>query len=449
MAHTVFVAVSSKLAGEPKKTGRIHPMLGGLTLPERIAYELAKQNHPSVHLLNTADTAEILSRKPGPQIEMTCHPKDSPVGALADSGASGEPDDSTVVVIRGDRIYGSEILAQALATKVDSDQAVIEIVDPGSKNRVGITIAKAATIRSLLDNISPEDKKDKGDKEENALLQQTALVEKAREKGILVQKEFCDSFWHPVEEKRDFKPALNALFKSLGKSIDGWVAKHFNRPVSQAVSKRIANLPLSPNLISAVVFIFGLSSAALTITAEWLWIAIGAVVFHFASVFDGIDGEIARVKYQSTKFGALLDSILDHIVLMFWVLAVSYVIHWRGGHVFYLISGWVVFWFTAVGTAVVNYNQITKTKGGQPMELKWDFEKEENKKKLSARFVNSVKFLVGRDVDCVVLGMFAIFNTLRPIVIISVTVATVYFVVVITHQAKKILQKHQSQPSMG
>lgn len=467
MAHNVFVTVSSKLAHKPKKNGRIHPLLGGLTLPERIAYQLEKQGVARVDLVNVGDPAEILSRTPGPKIDMRCHPGDSLFEAIKNADVS---DDSTVMIVRGDRIYGAEILKAALSIDMSTfagddrdaeqnkpqSQAVVDAVDivdksEGSSTSVGITVVRRSAMDAVFGQ-GGEEEKSSGDENKGvfkAVYEQEELLKSAERKKVLVEKVVRDGFWHRVEEKADFKPARDALFKSLGKSIDGWVAKHFNRPVSQAVSKRIANYPFTPNQISAVVFLFGLSASALTLTGEWLWIAIGAVIFHFASVFDGIDGEIARVKFQSSKFGALLDSILDHIVLMAWVLAVAYVIHWRGGHIIYLISGWVVFWFTALGTAVVNYNQITTTKGGQPMELQWDFEKEEHKDKPMAKFVNSVRFLVGRDVDCVVLGTLAILNILKPIVIISVTVAVVYFAVVVGHQVKKILTKENSQPSAG
>lgn len=39
----------------------------------------------------------------------------------------------------------------------------------------------------------------------------------------------------------------------------------------------------------------------------------GAILFHAASVIDGVDGEIARATKRSSEFGAKLDTIIDGI----------------------------------------------------------------------------------------------------------------------------------------
>jgi phosphatidylglycerophosphate synthase len=42
-------------------------------------------------------------------------------------------------------------------------------------------------------------------------------------------------------------------------------------------------------------------------------LALGAVLFQLASVFDGVDGEIARAAQRSSKAGASLDSLIDAV----------------------------------------------------------------------------------------------------------------------------------------
>ena len=37
----------------------------------------------------------------------------------------------------------------------------------------------------------------------------------------------------------------------------------------------------------------------------------GAILFQAASVFDGVDGEIARATYRTTDRGAMIDSLID------------------------------------------------------------------------------------------------------------------------------------------
>jgi phosphatidylglycerophosphate synthase len=345
------------------------------------------------------------------------------------------------MLVRADRIYGNDLIAEAAKLEPKGDGALEAAAGGGNEaaagegdedGRVGIMVASPEFLADQTVG------KDAGSSDEGLVDVYVRLRDGGRKKGAVETARLASSFWHRVEKPADLRPARDALFQSLGKPIDGFISRHFNRPVSQAVSKRISNLPFTPNQISAVVFLIGLAAAGVTLLMDWVWVAVGAVLFHAASVFDGVDGEIARVKFQATKFGALLDSILDHIVMVAWILAIGYVIYWRGGSFFYPILGYVVFFCTAVGSAMVNYEQVVKTRSGQPMEVEWDFEKEEHKDKLISKVINSIRFFVSRDADCVVLGLFAIFNFLEPIPIIGATVAIVYFTVVLGHQIRKL-----------
>jgi phosphatidylglycerophosphate synthase len=50
----------------------------------------------------------------------------------------------------------------------------------------------------------------------------------------------------------------------------------------------------------------------------------GAILMQFASIFDGCDGEVARLKYKSSSFGAWLDTILDDISTPLYILGTGY-----------------------------------------------------------------------------------------------------------------------------
>src|SRR3954451_1398477 len=76
---------------------------------------------------------------------------------------------------------------------------------------------------------------------------------------------------------------------------DGIVSRRFNRPVSQAISRRLLRFegirPWHMTVVTAaiavamVVALFGKSYGALVVAG---------LLFHLASVVDGVDGEIAR-----------------------------------------------------------------------------------------------------------------------------------------------------------
>jgi phosphatidylglycerophosphate synthase len=64
-------------------------------------------------------------------------------------------------------------------------------------------------------------------------------------------------------------------------------------------------------LISAVV---GLSAAPFFLSAAPLWQTVGALIFLAHSILDGCDGELARLKFQESRWGGILDFWGDNVV---------------------------------------------------------------------------------------------------------------------------------------
>ena len=91
-------------------------------------------------------------------------------------------------------------------------------------------------------------------------------------------------------------------------SYDGIVSRHLNRRLSRPVSALLAPTPVTPNLATFATFAFAFGVAAMIAVG---WNIAGGVGIQVASVVDGVDGELARLKGISTRFGAALDAIAD------------------------------------------------------------------------------------------------------------------------------------------
>jgi len=103
-----------------------------------------------------------------------------------------------------------------------------------------------------------------------------------------------------------------AILKATGKDSDGPVAKWLNRPVSQRLSRLLLRIPgfLPLHATLGTVAIATIMFLALIVGGKTGFIA-GALLFHAASVFDGVDGEVARATFRSSDAGASLDSAVD------------------------------------------------------------------------------------------------------------------------------------------
>ena len=112
------------------------------------------------------------------------------------------------------------------------------------------------------------------------------------------------------------KAALSAAGRQIiagtGKSSDGIVSRHINRPISKAISGVLLRFPAIRPLHGTM-----LTAAIAIIMIYFLFqgtqhgLMIGAILFQLASIIDGVDGEIARATFRSTPQGAMIDSLID------------------------------------------------------------------------------------------------------------------------------------------
>jgi|GEM_PF-4814590 len=125
----------------------------------------------------------------------------------------------------------------------------------------------------------------------------------------------------PVERREDFGIARKRLLGSLRKSVDGLVSRTINRPISITLSSFLVHTPLTPNMLTVMTFFIAIISAYMMALGNFI---IGAILMQFASIFDGCDGEVARLKYKSSTLGAWLDTILDDVSTPLYILGTGY-----------------------------------------------------------------------------------------------------------------------------
>ena len=103
------------------------------------------------------------------------------------------------------------------------------------------------------------------------------------------------------------------IIRATAKPGDGMIARHINRPLSQAISGQLLRLAwIRPGHATGLTALAGLAMFACLIAFPTpAGLAAGAVLFQIASVIDGVDGEIARAAQRTSRRGASLDSLTD------------------------------------------------------------------------------------------------------------------------------------------
>jgi hypothetical protein len=78
---------------------------------------------------------------------------------------------------------------------------------------------------------------------------------------------------------------------------------------------------ITPNFISIISLIFGISSAFFYFTGDLFF---GCLLYFIAYIFDATDGKVARIKGNGTAYGFWVDTFIDRFNLVIISSAISY-----------------------------------------------------------------------------------------------------------------------------
>ena len=88
----------------------------------------------------------------------------------------------------------------------------------------------------------------------------------------------------------------------------------FVRLLSTRCTPQLARLPLTPNHLTLLSIAFGIAAAAAILWGSRHGAVLGALLLVVSYVLDNCDGEVARLKRMSSRFGARLDDFGDWLV---------------------------------------------------------------------------------------------------------------------------------------
>jgi len=145
---------------------------------------------------------------------------------------------------------------------------------------------------------------------------------------------YCDidkNYWQDIDTKVDLKTAENKLLNTCRKDSDGIISRNFNRYISLFITKKIINTNITPNQMTLFVLLIGIISSLLIIKLNknfnlfsYFLFVIGLLLYKLSSIMDGCDGEIAKLKFMSSKYGAWLDTICDNLTTLLFLSAISF-----------------------------------------------------------------------------------------------------------------------------
>jgi 1L-myo-inositol 1-phosphate cytidylyltransferase / CDP-L-myo-inositol myo-inositolphosphotransferase len=116
--------------------------------------------------------------------------------------------------------------------------------------------------------------------------------------------------WEDVDTEIAFGGALRKLRDSLHSRDEGLVSRFLNRPLSLRLTSLAIKLRLTPNMLSVISFVMAISAG---IAFGFGLLIPAAIGVQLASIVDGSDGEVARARFMTSRWGGMMDSLLDRV----------------------------------------------------------------------------------------------------------------------------------------
>ena len=212
-----------------------------------------------------------------------------------------------------------------------------------------------------------------------------------------------DGFWIDVDDPAALKKAETALLDRLrDKPTDGPVARYLNRPISVRISRQLVKCNVTPNQISLFSFLCSVLGAGLFALGGYVALLLGGVLAQFASIIDGCDGEVARLKYQSSDFGGWFDAVLDRYADAFLLFGLTW--HLLAAEA----SGWVLFagFMAVIGSFMLSYTA----------------DKYDNLMRERIKAGGKAGWRMGRDVRVFLIFLGALANMVLPVLVLIAVV---------------------------
>jgi len=118
--------------------------------------------------------------------------------------------------------------------------------------------------------------------------------------------------------------SLRDIYRASTKNRDIFFNRYIARPAAVPFIWALQYTRVTPNQVTVGSFILALIACLMFVTIPGYWGVLGGVLMLEASyVLDCVDGQLARIKGQSSKVGALFDFLMDELKAFFFLGAIT------------------------------------------------------------------------------------------------------------------------------
>jgi uncharacterized protein (TIRG00374 family) len=235
--------------------------------------------------------------------------------------------------------------------------------------------------------------------------------------------------WQHILTPQDGVLAEQKLDRWLVKPTDGIFART-NRRISIPISRQLIKFPITPNMVSLFTLGISFMSGVFFAFGGYQNMLAGAILSLFASILDGCDGEVARLKLQESDFGCWLETICDYLYYLFIFAGMTIGLVRSSGTRSYLVWGGLLL-FGAVMSFLVTGLQRHRLTAGRPEQLLtiWQTQAASRRSNPFLYIGRHTEFIVRRCFLPYALLFFALFSIIQVAFILSAVGANIVWLI--------------------
>ncbi len=170
---------------------------------------------------------------------------------------------------------------------------------------------------------------------------------------------FGDGLFLALDARSTPGELTEALLDHFGRgaaATDGYLATLLDRPLSRRLTRWLLPWPVTPNQITVASIAVGLVGAVGLASVSYLGRLGGVLLLLVSSVLDGVDGEVARARFEQSAAGARLDLIGDYVIHLATFAGLGVGLARQGPSQLLLVAAGVL--FAGVATAIVVMHRL-------------------------------------------------------------------------------------------
>jgi uncharacterized protein (TIRG00374 family) len=311
--------------------------------------------------------------------------------------------DERVILVDGKTSYHFSVLQKAKESNAEG----IDVVLDCDGEDVGIYALTATTCIGLA----------KHSESQTATLQQLLIPSDGHQ--LVIRFSVAEDLWQRVDTEEDLRSAERKLDRWLVKPTDGIYAR-FNRSISIPISRQLIKFPITANMVTLFTLGVGIASAIyFALGGYWNTLA-GAFLCLTASILDGSDGEVARLKLQESAFGCWLETVCDYLFYLFLFAGMTVGLWRSSGSRMYLVWGALLL-FGAIASFLAIGWERHRLAANRPEQLLkiWQAHGESRPSNPFLYVARHIEFIVRRCFFPYALLFFAVFNIMNVAFVLS------------------------------